>query len=126
VKTGGRVRRMGQHDAITRRADDCATRVSMAPALADAETRIITLSGGVAWLITVVARLASEDAVVGTETVRLVLRMECLTPPHRTVRVATVRARSLRSVDVRRLRRLVSVPAVRSRSRYSMVGSQGL
>lgn len=111
---GGRTRRKGRR-TLVRGADERASMISVAPESADAETRVITLSGGVAWLVTVVARLVSEDAAGDSESARLVLRMECLSQPYRTVRVATVRASTLRTVDERRLRMLASVPAIRSR-----------
>lgn len=69
------------------------------PARADADARVITLRGGVRWLVTVVARLLSEDVATGRESARLVLRFECLTQPSRPVRVATVRARTLQAVS---------------------------
>lgn len=96
-------------------APSAAVSVSARPPLDDVERRIISLSGGVDWLITVVARLVSEGGERSSEDARLVLRFECLTHPHRTTRVATVRARTLRTVDERRLRTLVRVPATRSR-----------
>lgn len=111
---GGRTRRKGRRTFV-RGADERASMISVTPESADAETRVITLSGGVAWLVTVVARLVSEDASGDTESARMVLRMECLSQPYRTVRVATVRASTLRTVDERRLRMLSSVPAIRSR-----------
>lgn len=107
------VRGEGRGRMIERGGEVCARAVSVTAPPDDAETRIISLSGGVDWLVTVVARLVSED--VGRGTARLVVRIECLTHPYRTVRVATVRARTLRTVDERRLRTLVRVPAVRSR-----------
>ena len=98
----------------------CARTVSVRAPLDGAETRVISLSGGVDWLVTVVARLVSEGKGRGIQDARLVVRIECLTHPSRMMRVATVRARTLRTVDERRLRTLVSVPA--ARSRYPALG----
>ena len=88
-----------------------AVRRAQAPRVAvprdDAETRIISLSGGVDWLATVVARLVSEDAGREGRDARIVVRVECLTHPYRAVRVATLRATTLRTVDERRLRTIV-------------------
>ena len=113
---GGRsgVRRKGRGRTLECGAEACAPMLSVAAPLDDAETRIISLSEGVDWLVTVVARLVSDDVGRGLDNARLVVRIECLTHPYRTVRVATVRARTLRAVDERRLRALVRVPAVRS------------
>lgn len=109
------VRRKGRGRTLECGAEACAPTVSVAAPPDDAETRIISLSGGVDWLATVVARLVSDDVGRGPQCARLVVRLECLTHPYRTVRVATVRARTLRTVDERRLRMLVRVPAVRTR-----------
>ncbi len=81
----------------------------------DAESRVITLRDGVRSLVTVVARLVSEDVPAGQDSARLVVRFECLAPPRRSVRVATVRARSLHAVDDESLRLLAEVPATRVR-----------
>lgn len=109
------VRPKGRGRTLECGAETRVPTVSVAAPLDDAETRIISLSGGVDWLVTVVARLVSEDGGRGAERARLVVRIECLTHPYRTVRVATVHARTLRTVDERRLRMLVRVPAARSR-----------
>ena len=81
----------------------------------DAETRIISLSGGVDWLVTVVARIASEGAGRKGGDARIVVRAECLTHPYRAARVATLRATTLRTVDERRLRTIVRRPVRRFR-----------
>lgn len=86
------------------------------------ETRIISLSGGVDWLATVVARLVSEGAGKEDGDARIVVRVECLTHPYRAARVATLRATTLRTVDERRLRTLIRRPA--RRSRYPAPGRQ--
>jgi hypothetical protein len=78
------------------------------------ETRVVSLSGGIDWLVTVVARLASEGA--GEERgARIVVRAECLTHPRRATRVATLRATTLRTVDESFLRAIVRRPARRFR-----------
>jgi hypothetical protein len=87
----------------------------LAPASPDAPARVVALRGGTRWLVTVVARLVSEDTAAGVETARLVLRFECLTQPHRPVRVATVRARALDQVGDDALRALIAVPAPREK-----------
>jgi hypothetical protein len=96
-------------------AEDRGPLTEVAPADPAAESRVITLRGGARWLVTVVARLVSEDVAARTQRARLVLRFECLTHPHRPVRVATVRARELHAVDDRTLRALATVPAARAR-----------
>jgi hypothetical protein len=85
------------------------------PASPTAEARVITLNGTGRWLITVVARLVSEDVATGAEIARLVLRLECLTQSHQPVGVATVRARTLHSVDNETLRALLRAPGLRAR-----------
>jgi hypothetical protein len=75
--------------------------------------RVITLDDGTRWLATVVARLVSEDMVFGYGSARLLVRLESLTFPERPVRVATVRARALHSVDDEVLRALAATSAVR-------------
>jgi hypothetical protein len=108
------------HRSIACGPDVRAPLTEVAPARPDAETRVVTLRGGSRWLVTVVARLCSEDPAAGIRTARLVLRLECLTQPHRPVRVATVRARALHSVDDETLRALASVPATRSTSEHGL------
>jgi hypothetical protein len=75
--------------------------------------RVVTLDDGTRWLVTVVARLVSEDMVFGYGSARLLVRLESLTFPERPVRVATVRARALHSVDDEVLRALAATSAVR-------------
>ncbi len=75
--------------------------------------RVVTLDDGTRWLATVVARLVSEDIVFGYGSARLLVRLESLTFPERPVRVATVRARALHSVDDEVLRALAATSAVR-------------
>jgi hypothetical protein len=110
-----RVRRTRRHRSIACGADVRAPVTEVAPASPDAEARIITLRGGERWLVTVVARLVSEDTRVGVEKARLVLRFESLARPYRPVRVATVRARELHAVDEEVLRVLATVPATHMR-----------
>jgi hypothetical protein len=88
-----------------------------APANAPAEptdpARVVTLDDGTRWLATVVARLVSEDMIVGFGSARLLVRLESLTFPERPAQVATVRARELHSVDDEVLRALVATSAAR-------------
>lgn len=79
------------------------------------ETRVVSLSGGIDWLVTVVARLASEGVGEGDRGARIVVRAECLTHPRRATRVATLRATTLRTVDESSLRAIVRRPARRFR-----------
>jgi len=79
------------------------------------ETRVVSLSGGVDWLVTVVARLASEGVREEDRGARIVVRAECLTHPQRAARVATLRATTLRTVDESSLRAIVRRPARRFR-----------
>lgn len=65
-------------------------------------------------MVTVIARLASEGGRKGDDA-RIVVRVECLTHPRRAVRVATLRATALRTVDERSLRSIVRRPARRFR-----------
>jgi hypothetical protein len=89
------------------------------------ETRIISLSGGVEWLATVVARLAAEGKGNGGSDARIVVRVECLTHPYRATRVATLRATTLRTVDERSLRSIVRRPARRFRHHSSVRRKRG-
>ncbi|HSU95418.1 MAG TPA: hypothetical protein VLI43_17045 [Gemmatimonadaceae bacterium] len=88
-----------------------------APEYAPAEprdpARVVTLDDGTRWLVTVVARLVSEDMVIGEGSARLLVRLESLTAPGLPVRVATVRARALHSVDDEALRALAATPEAR-------------
>jgi hypothetical protein len=88
-----------------------------APEYAPAEprdpARVVTLDDGTRWLVTVVARLVSEDMVIGQGSARLLVRLESLTAPGLPARVATVRARALHSVDDEVLRALAATPHAR-------------
>jgi hypothetical protein len=75
--------------------------------------RVVTLDDGTRWLATVVARLVSEDMIIGYGSARLLVRLESLTFPERPARVVTVRARALHSVDDEALRALAATSAVR-------------
>lgn len=87
------------------------------PAVGDAESRVVTLRDGARWLVTVVARLVSEDAAPDAAPPRLVLRLEPHQRSPRAARVATLRARSLHAVDDDELRRIVTtLPARRRRA----------
>ncbi|MEO8879171.1 MAG: hypothetical protein ABI446_02125 [Gemmatimonadaceae bacterium] len=90
---------------------------AMAPAMAPAEpteaARVVTLDDGTRWQATVVARLVSEDMLTGYGSARLLVRLDSLTFPDRPSRVATVRARSLHSVDDEVLCALAATSAAR-------------
>jgi len=75
--------------------------------------RVVTLDDGTRWLATVVARLVSEDMIMGFGSARLIVRLQSLTFPEYPARVATVRARELHSVDDEILRALAAAAAVR-------------
>jgi hypothetical protein len=113
----GRIRRRPSPLKISCGTTERVGLAEVPPAAPDAPVRVVALRGGARWLVTVVARLVSEDMVAGVETARLVLRLECLTQPHRPVRVATVRARALDDVSDDALRALVATPAARERGR---------
>ena len=82
-----------------RRAIACtAAALHLPPAAFDAESppaRVIASRAGASWLVTVVARMTSEDVATGAVTGRLVLRFECMSSPERSDRIVTVRAASL-------------------------------
>ena len=84
-----------------------------APAEPTDPARVVTLDDGTRWLATVVARLVSEDMIIGYGSARLLVRLESLTFPERPARVATVRARALHSVEDEVLRALAATSAVR-------------
>jgi len=95
------------------RGDATASAPANAPAEPTDPARVVTLDDGTRWLVTVVARLVSEDMIVGFGSARLLVRLESLTFPEHPARVATVRARALHSVDDEVLRALVATSAVR-------------
>ncbi len=83
------------------------------PAGPGQEARVVTLDDGTRWQATVVARLVSEDTLTGSGSARLLVRLDSLSFPDRPARVATVRARELRSVEDEVLRALIATSAVR-------------
>ncbi|MEO6210436.1 MAG: hypothetical protein ABIQ10_09965 [Gemmatimonadaceae bacterium] len=83
------------------------------PAELTEEARVVTLDDGTRWQATVVARLVSEDTLTGYGSARLLVRLDSLTFPDRPAWVATVRARSLHSVDDEMLCALAATSAVR-------------
>src|SRR5437868_204559 len=95
------------------RGDANASAPANAPAEPTDPARVVTLDDGTRWLATVVARLVSEDMIVGFGSARLLVRLESLSFPERPAQVATVRARELHSVDDEVLRALVATSAVR-------------
>jgi hypothetical protein len=89
--------------------DTANTRVpEHAPAEPTDPARVVTLDDGTRWLATVVARLVSEDMVIGQGSARLIVRLQSLTFPELPARVATVRARELHSVEDEVLRALAA------------------
>ena len=89
--------------------DTANTRVpELAPAEPTDPARVVTLDDGTRWLATVVARLVSEDMVIGQGSARLIVRLQSLTFPELPARVATVRARELHSVEDEVLRALAA------------------
>jgi hypothetical protein len=84
-----------------------------APAEPTDPARVVTLDDGTRWLATVVARLVSEDMIMGQGSARLLVRLESLSSPEIPARVATVRARELHSVDDEVLRALAATSAAR-------------
>jgi hypothetical protein len=70
--------------------------------------RVVTLDDGTRWLVTVVARLVSEDRLTGCGSARLLVRIDSLTQSDRPSRVASVRARALHSVEDEALRALAA------------------
>lgn len=95
------------------RGDANASAPANAPDEPTNPARVVTLDDGTRWLATVVARLVSEDMIIGHGSARLLVRLESLTFPDRPARVATVRARELHSVDDEVLRALAATSAVR-------------
>ena len=94
-------------DASNTRVPDHSPAEPMEPA------RVVTLDDGTRWLATVVARLVSEDIVMGQGSARLLVRLQSLTDPEIPARVATVRARELHSVDDEVLRALAATSEAR-------------
>src|SRR5947209_12302735 len=111
---------MGAHRSIRRtpssRSSSGGNANGSAPVYTPVEpidpARVVTLDDGTRWLVTVVARLVSEDMIIGSGSARLLVRLESLTFPDRPARVATVRARELHSVDDEVLRALAATSAV--------------
>jgi hypothetical protein len=86
----------------------CGGADSGAPAEPSEAARVVTLDDGTRWLVTVVARLVSEGALTGCGSARLIVRIDSMTLPGRPSRVASVRARTLHSVDDDALRALTA------------------
>ena len=84
-----------------------------APAEPSEPARVVTLDDGTRWLVTVVARLVSEDSLTGCGSARLIVRIDSMTRPDRPSRVASVRARALHSVEEDTLRALASTTGAR-------------
>lgn len=79
-------------------------------------SRVVRLASGMRWRATVVARLISEDAVLGSASARLVLRLECLSLKKRAQRLAVTGSRSLDAVSDEALRELIERPTGRRSS----------
>jgi hypothetical protein len=101
------IRRTALHRNVLREAANTSV-PAHAPAEPTDPARVVTLDDGTRWLATVVARLVSEDMVMGQGSARLLVRLESLTDPEIPARVATVRARELHSVDDEVLRALAA------------------
>ncbi len=70
--------------------------------------RVFSTRGGAAWLVTVVARVSSEDIATGATNGRLVLRYECMSSPRKSRRIVTVRATSIDELSDETLRGALS------------------
>ncbi len=76
--------------------------------------RVVVTRTGTPWLVTVVARVASEDVETGAISGRLILRFESMSRPVHSTRIVTARAVALDELDDPSLRSLLSA---RTRSR---------
>ncbi|MDQ6831064.1 MAG: hypothetical protein M3081_19555 [Gemmatimonadota bacterium] len=70
--------------------------------------RVISTRGGSSWLVTVVARVASEDVATGAVSGRLIVRYECMSSPGKSRRIVTLRATSLDDLSDEALRGALS------------------
>jgi hypothetical protein len=95
------------------RTTSCGGADGGAPAEPSEPARVVTLDDGTRWLVTVVARLVSEDSLTGSGSARLIVRIDSMTRPDRPSRVASLRARALHSVDDDTLRALASTTVAR-------------
>lgn len=95
------------------RATACNGADGGAPPEPSEPARVVTLDDGSRWLITVVARLVSEDTFTGGGSARLLVRIDSMTMPDRPSRVASLRARALHSVDDEALRAIAATPESR-------------
>lgn len=84
-----------------------------APSEPSDPARVVTLDDGTRWLVTVVARLVSEDTLTGCGSARLLVRIDSLTRSGRPSRVASLRARALHSVEDDTLRALAATAETR-------------
>jgi hypothetical protein len=101
--------------SITCGPADCAPRPASAPAEADAPARVIELAAGTRWLVTLVARLSTQDLETGASSTRLILRFESLSDPMRQPRIHAISAGSLEEMDESTLRTLVARPTPKAR-----------
>jgi hypothetical protein len=95
------------------RSSSCGGADDGAPAGPSEPARVVTLDDGTRWLVTVVARLVSEDTLTGCGSARLIVRIDSVAQSGYPARVASVRARALHSVDEETLRALTEPPESR-------------
>lgn len=95
------------------RSASCGGADDGAPAEPSEPARVVTLDDGTRWLVTVVARLVSEDTLTGCGSARLIVRIDSVEQSGYPSRVASVRARALHSVDEKALRALAVPPESR-------------
>jgi len=95
------------------RSASCGGADDGAPAEPSEPARVVTLDDGTRWLVTVVARLVSEDTLTGRGSARLIVRIDSVAQSGYPSRVASVRARALHSADEEALRALAVPPESR-------------
>ena len=95
------------------RSASCSGADDGAPAEPSEPARVVTLDDGTRWLVTVVARLVSEDTLTGRGSARLIVRIDSVAQSGYPSRVASVRARALHSADEEALRALAVPPESR-------------
>ncbi|MEP6691374.1 MAG: hypothetical protein ABJD07_09470 [Gemmatimonadaceae bacterium] len=79
--------------------------------------RVVVSRAGVPWLVSLVARVASEDVETGAVSGRLILRFESMSRPGHATRILNVRALSLDDLDDDALRESLSSRKVRALAR---------
>jgi len=125
----GQVRQSEAQPTVTLGQDKIAlTPAAHHTVAASVPARIVCVRGGSRWLVTMVARILSEDVASGSESSRLILRFESMTHPKRSERIVTVRARDLADLDEKTLSSLVAARlhgSATSRSRNTAPRSRG-